>query len=246
MAELEAEYRQEQDRGLAPLTEDEKATLRHLVGDVRALWTAAEMHREERKRLMRCLIREVVLLKDERPRGHGGVTTIRIGWCSGAWSELQVRRPSAADLALTPHAVLERIRDLAQRHPDDAVAAILNAEGLQTKMGLAWTSLRVGQIRLPHHAQRNRTPRRWPRLGRNRRDARGHQPVGGGHVVPVQLPRRGAVDALWPLVDSADGRGLGSPGWDASGTGARPMATSRGPANVGAEPGGTLSAHPGG
>jgi DNA invertase Pin-like site-specific DNA recombinase len=150
VAELEAEYRREQARGLAPLTEDEKTTLRQLVGDVRALWEAAEMRMEERKRLVRCLIREVVLLKDEQPRGQGGITTIRIGWCSGAWTELRARRPSGADLASTPQPVLERIRELAQRHSDDAVAAILNAEGLRTKMGLSWTYLRVGQIRLRH------------------------------------------------------------------------------------------------
>lgn len=150
VAELEAEYRREQNRGLAPLTAEEKATLHQLVGDVRALWEAAEMCMEERKRLVRCLIREVVLLKDEQPRGQGGITTLRIGWCSGAWSELRARRPSGADLASTPQLVLERIRGLAQHHSDDQVAAILNAEGLRTKMGLSWTYLRVGQIRLRH------------------------------------------------------------------------------------------------
>lgn len=150
VAELEAEYRREQDRGLAPLTAEEKVTLRHLVGDVRALWEAAEMRMEERKRLVRCLIREVVLLKDEQPRGQGGITTLRIGWCSGAWSEIRAHRPSGADLASTPPVVLERIRDLAQHHSDDQVAAILNAKGLRTKMGLSWTYLRVGQIRLRH------------------------------------------------------------------------------------------------
>jgi DNA invertase Pin-like site-specific DNA recombinase len=149
-AELEAQYRQEQERGLMPLTEDEKTTLRQLVGDVRGLWEAAGMRMEERKRLVRCLVREVVLLKDERPRGQGGITTIRIGWCSGAWSEVQARRPSGAELASTSPAVLERIRGLAQRHPDEQVAAILNAEGLPTRMGLAWTDLRVGQVRHRH------------------------------------------------------------------------------------------------
>jgi DNA invertase Pin-like site-specific DNA recombinase len=150
VAEVEAEYRWEQDRGLAPLTAGEKAALRQLVGDVRALWEAVEGRREEHKRLVRCLIREVVLLKDEQPRGQGGVTTLRIGWCTGAWSELRVRRPSGADLASTPQQVLERIQDLAQCHSDDQVAVILNAEGLRTKMGLSWTYLRVGQIRLRH------------------------------------------------------------------------------------------------
>jgi DNA invertase Pin-like site-specific DNA recombinase len=147
VAELEAVYRQEQERGLVPLTDEEKATVRQLVGDVRALWQAAETQMEERKRLVRCLIREVVLLKDEQPRGKGGITTIRIGWCSGAWNEVHARRPSAADLAGTPPAVLERIRTLAQQHPDDQVAAILNAEGLTTRTGLPWTYLRVGQVR---------------------------------------------------------------------------------------------------
>jgi len=150
LAELDAEYRREQDRGLMPLTEDEKGTLRQLVGNVRVLWEAVEMPIEDRKRLVRCLIREVVLLKDEQPRGQGGITTIRIGWCSGTWSELQARRPSGADFASTPPSVLKRLRDLAQRHPDDQVAAILNAEGLRTRTGLSWTYLRVGTVRFRH------------------------------------------------------------------------------------------------
>jgi DNA invertase Pin-like site-specific DNA recombinase len=150
VAELEAEYRREQDHGLLPFTEEEKATLRRLVGDARALWEATETVMEDRKRLVRCLIREVVLLRDDRPRATGGVTTIRIGWCSGTWSELQVRRPSSTEFAGTPEPVLERIRALAQQHPDDQVAAILNTEGLHTRTGLPWTYLRVGNVRLRH------------------------------------------------------------------------------------------------
>ena len=150
LAELETEYRREQNRGLLPLTDDEKATLRRLVGDVRALWQAGETTMEDRKRLVRCLIREVVLLRDDRPRATGGVTTIRIGWCSGAWSEVQVHRPSSGELACTPEPVLERIRGLAQQYPDDRVAAILNAEGLRTRKGLSWTYLRLGHVRLRH------------------------------------------------------------------------------------------------
>ncbi|MGI8552086.1 MAG: hypothetical protein ACR2PL_15075 [Dehalococcoidia bacterium] len=92
---------------------------------------------EDRKRLVRRQVREIVLLKDEQPRAHGGVTTIRIGWCSGAWSELQVRRPSSGDAACMPPSVLARIRALAQQCPDDQVAAILNAEVLRTRMGFS-------------------------------------------------------------------------------------------------------------
>jgi DNA invertase Pin-like site-specific DNA recombinase len=150
VADLEAEYRREQARGLAPLTDDERAALRHLAEDVPALWAAAETTMEERKRLVRCLLREVVLLRDDQPRARGGSTLIRIGWCSGAWTELRAHRPSSGETARTPELVLARIRRLAQHHADDRVAALLNAEGLRTRTGLPWTYARVGLVRHRH------------------------------------------------------------------------------------------------
>jgi hypothetical protein len=150
LAELEAEYRRQQERGLAPLTNDEQAALSRLVGDVPALWAAADTTMADRKRLVRCLLHEVVLLRDDQPRARGGVTIIRIGWCSGAWTELRAHRPSSGETACTPEPVLARIRLLAQQHADDRVAALLNAEGLRTRMGLPWTYPRVGLVRHRH------------------------------------------------------------------------------------------------
>jgi DNA invertase Pin-like site-specific DNA recombinase len=150
VAELEAEYRREQDRGLSPLTDDEKATLAGLVGDVPALWTAPATTSEDRKRLLRCLIGEVVLLRDDRARATGGLTTLRIGWRGGAWTEVQVHRPNSGETGRTPSATLVRIRELAQREPDDRVATILNAEGRTTRAGLPWTYRRVGEVRRRH------------------------------------------------------------------------------------------------
>jgi DNA invertase Pin-like site-specific DNA recombinase len=150
LAELEAAYQRERDRGLSPLTDDEQAALARLVGDVPALWAAPETGMEDRKRLLRCLLGEVVLLRDDRPRATGGTTTIRIGWRSGAWSELRVRRPSSGETGCTPAAALERIRALAQQHSDDRVATMLNAEGLRTRKSLSWTFGRVADVRRRH------------------------------------------------------------------------------------------------
>ncbi len=150
LAELGREYQREQERGLAPLTNDERAALRQLAEDVPALWAAAETTMAERKRLVRCLLREVVLLRDDQPRARGGSTLIRIGWCSGAWTELRAHRPSSGETARTPELVLARIRRLAQQHADDRVAALLNAEGLRTRTGLPWTYARVGLVRHRH------------------------------------------------------------------------------------------------
>ena len=150
VADLEAEYRRERERGLAPLTDDERRALRRFAEDVPALWAAATTTMADRKRLVRCLLHEVVLLRDDQPRARGGSTRIRIGWCSGAWTELRAHRPSSGETACTPEPVLDRLRALAQQYPDDRVAALLNAEGLRTRMGLPWTYARVGLVRHRH------------------------------------------------------------------------------------------------
>src|SRR5438874_7406753 len=148
VAELEADYQREQRQGLVPLTEDEYATLRSLVSDVPTLWQAVETTMEDRKRLLRCLVREVVLCRDAGAKGAGGRTTIRIGWRGGAWTDLDVRRPSAGDSARTATRTLERIQTLAQHLPDERIAQQLAVEGLTTQQGLPWTASRVHRLRL--------------------------------------------------------------------------------------------------
>jgi len=151
VADLEVEYRQEQDRGLSPLTEAEKTELRALVSHAPALWHAPDTTMAERKRLLRCLITEVIVQRDAAPKNAGGQTTVRIGWRSGAWTALQVRRPSSSDALRTPESVLERIRTLAQRESDARIAQILTGEGLCTRWGLPWTALRVQRVRTYQH-----------------------------------------------------------------------------------------------
>jgi hypothetical protein len=150
VAAVEEEYRREQGRGLAPLTEEEKTLLRSLVGDVATLWSATETTATDHKRLVRCLIRAVVVDRGAGANGRGGTTTVQIGWKSGAWTPWHIRRPASSDHARTPAAVLERIRALAERLPDDRIAERLNAEGATTRQGLPWTYHRVQRVRTCH------------------------------------------------------------------------------------------------
>lgn len=151
VAELEAEYRSEQERGLSPLTEAEKAELRALVSNAPALWQAPQTTMEERKRLLRCLVSEVIVQRDAAAKNAGGQTTVRIGWRSGTWTEVQVRRPSSVDALQTPAVVLERIRTLAPHASDARIAEILTAEGWRTRWDLPWTALRVQRVRMHQH-----------------------------------------------------------------------------------------------
>ncbi len=208
VAALEAEYRQEQERGLSPLTEAEKAELRALVGDAPALWRAPDTTMEERKRLLRCLVGEVIVQRDDAAKNAGGQTTVRIGWRSGAWTEVRVRRPSSTDALRTPEPVLERIRTLAQRESDARIAEILTAEGLRTRWGLPWTAQRVQRVRAYQHI-----PTACPVL------ARGPSARGDG-LVPVAtaaaqvgvVPTALAHWQRWGFLHAAQ-QGPGSPLW---------------------------------
>jgi len=235
-AELESEYRRERDRGLSPLSDAEKAALRRLVGDVPALWHADGTTMEERKRLVRCLIREVILRRDEAAKGAAGTTTIRIGWRSGAWTEIAVRRQGSSEHLATPQPVLECIRVLAQNEPDARIAALLTADGLSTRMGLPWTAGRVHHIRSYHGI-----PTACPLLP--------YGPVARGDgLVPVRTAaaRLGVVPTAlahwwrWGFIQ-AEQHGDGSPVWVRLPT--RTWRASMGPWRRG-EPGGGGCARP--
>jgi DNA invertase Pin-like site-specific DNA recombinase len=150
LADLEAAWRREQTRGFTPTTAEETAELARLVEDLPRLWAGLETMPAERKRLLRCLVQDVVLTRDDRPHATGGTTTIRIGWRGGAWSDLRVQRPSSGDHMRTAAPVLARIRALVDQASDEQIAAILTAEGATTRTGLPWTAQRVQQRRSYH------------------------------------------------------------------------------------------------
>ena len=168
VTELEEEYRREQRQGLAPLTEAEYAVLRSLVSDVPTLWQAVATTMEDRKRLLRCLVQEVVLCRDAGAQGAGGRTLIRMGWRGGAWTDLDVHRPSSGERARTAATMLERIQTLAQQMADERIAEQLAVEGRTTRQGLPWTASRVHRLRLRYEIAT--TCPLMPRHGQTRGD----------------------------------------------------------------------------
>ncbi len=138
---LEREWVQTQAQELAPLTEADQALIRRLAQDIPALWYADTTTQEERKRLIRCLIQDVSLDSFTKP----GWSLIRIRWQTGTTTLVEAERPKPG--CRTERAVVNRIRELAQRHPDDQIADILNAEKVYTVTGKAWNRRRVKNLR---------------------------------------------------------------------------------------------------
>ncbi|WP_145145859.1 recombinase family protein [Roseomonas gilardii] len=144
--QLEQDYAMVRRTELLPLDVAEQEAVRQLAGDLPALWSAATTTEVDRKRLLRLVITEVVLTVDA-PARRAEVTVV---WSGGASTRHEVRCPPPGQHVRTDTAVLQRLGELAQHHPDHQIADRLNAEGLRTRTGQVWTYARVHSMRKQH------------------------------------------------------------------------------------------------
>lgn len=141
---LENEYAAALSFQLKPISSDELAAIRSLAQDLPALWLASSTAQADRKRLLRCLIRDVSLDSFSKP----GLSILRIRWHSGAVTIHETQRPGYGP----PPAfeVADRVRSLALSLPDDRIVSQLNSEHFPTATGLPWTIDRVRAVRRKH------------------------------------------------------------------------------------------------
>lgn len=116
------------------LTADQRQRIQALAQDLPPLWHAETTTWTERKQLLRFLIKDVTITRQE--------TTIHLGirWQTEALTELDIPQPKrSTDFRRTSDTVLARIQTLAPTHTDHQIAAILNQEELTTGVGQPFT-----------------------------------------------------------------------------------------------------------
>ncbi len=147
------------------LSDEDRSRIRALARDLPAVWRASTTTPADRKAMLRLAIEAVTIHPIDVPQR---LTQIRVQWKSGAVDEFNVDRP---DNIRTPSAAVERIRQLASlRLYDHIIAEKLNAEGVKSGTGRAWTSSAVKHVRLNHNilsstavlSRRNPLPDRHP------------------------------------------------------------------------------------
>jgi hypothetical protein len=143
---LEQDYAREQARELAPLSAADRILIEQVVTDLPRVWHATTTTPADRKRMLRCLIREVSLDSFSVP----GQTRLHLHWQTGCMTTLAVHRPTSGDVHRLDNTLVARIRELAQTQPDDRIAEILNAQGFTTQHGLVWSYRRVMDTRRRH------------------------------------------------------------------------------------------------
>ena len=128
----------------SPLTAEERAWLERAGADLQAVWTAATTSNRDRKQLLRCLIKEVVVTADR----ERSIAELTILWVGGAATRQSMRMYRTGERKnVTSEVVLDLVRRLAEHYTDEQIAFFLNRKRLRTGAGNSFTTSRVAHLR---------------------------------------------------------------------------------------------------
>jgi hypothetical protein len=134
------EFTRTQAREFGP---PEHALLKKLAADLERVWYASTTTMEDRKTLLRYLVKRVHLDGVSTP----GQIRLDVEWHTGAHTATTIERlPVGAWAPRTPEAVVRRIEELLPTATQAQIAHRLNAEGLRSAKGKAFTYHTVGYI----------------------------------------------------------------------------------------------------
>jgi hypothetical protein len=121
---------------------EERQRILELAADVPTLWHADTTTAAQRKQLLRLLIKDVTLTKQDK------VIAVAVRWQTEAYTSLEAARPPrSCDARRTDPAVVERIGVLAATNTDEQIAGILNKEGYTPGLGGSFTASKIQWIR---------------------------------------------------------------------------------------------------
>jgi DNA invertase Pin-like site-specific DNA recombinase len=142
LAEVEEEYRRAAAADAGNLTADDRARIHALASDLPRVWHDPRTPMRERKRMLRLLIDDVTLGRDDQ------TIQLQIRWKGGATTTLDRPRPlGAPDLRRTPAAIVEMVRALATEQTDGQIATTLTGRALRTGTGQPFRRARVQFLR---------------------------------------------------------------------------------------------------
>jgi hypothetical protein len=117
-----------------------------LAQDLPRLWKSKATSAKDRKRILQLLIEDITVEKPER-----GKALLHLRWQGGQCEDLNVELPRpSGERWRHSEALIQRVRELAQKYSDAEIAAQLNSEGLRSNKGNAFTRSSVSWIRHKH------------------------------------------------------------------------------------------------
>jgi DNA invertase Pin-like site-specific DNA recombinase len=126
------------------LTPEERDRLLAVGADLTAVWQARTTTSRDRKELLRTLIDDITLTVD-RDRKEARLV---LRWKGGELSRLELALPRTRPAPVrTDEETVALVRRLAERHPDAAIARILNLQGRKTARGHRFDVNRIAGLR---------------------------------------------------------------------------------------------------
>ena len=130
-----------------PLGSTEEEQLRHYARNLPSLWSASTTRSQDRKRIVRCLIQNVVVTVPK----EGSTLKGEIHWSGGEVTTIEVPKgKSGINRYVSDPELIELIRELSQEFSDVQIALILRRKRLRTPTGLVFTASRVAGLRNKH------------------------------------------------------------------------------------------------
>lgn len=126
------------------LSDEDRAAIRSLGGDVSLVWSAPTTTDRDRKELLRSVLEEVMITVDrEQQKAH-----LALRWRGGLIHEIDVDlRRCFQPPNRTDEETVELVRRLAALYSDAVIAGILNRQGRTTATGMSFTTNRVCSLR---------------------------------------------------------------------------------------------------
>ncbi len=147
LSEAEQEYIRVSGSDAHTVSSKDRQRIQSLVSDLPRVWNDPRTPSRERKRMLRLLVEDVTLLREE-------VIRIQIRWKGGATTQMERPLPlNAADLRRTPSGIVELVRALATEQTDAQIARTLNARSLHSGTGMSFTALSVRRVRTAYRIE---------------------------------------------------------------------------------------------
>jgi excisionase family DNA binding protein len=135
------------------LTAQEQQRLRQLAQDLSSLWHAPTTRVQDKKRIARCLIEQVVVTVPE----DGPNLQAKLHWVGGEVTPIEVAKgKTGVHRYATDPELVDLLRTLAEEFSDEQIARILHRKKYKTSKGLPFTAGRVTNLR-SHYGMAGRT-----------------------------------------------------------------------------------------
>lgn len=128
------------------ITAEQRDQILALAGDLPRLWHSPLTSAKDKKRILRLLINDITLEKQERYRA-----VLHVRWQGGLSEDIAVDLPPpTADRWRHDESLVGQVRELAKQFSDAEIAAQLNAQGVISRKGRSFTRASISWIRYRH------------------------------------------------------------------------------------------------